>query len=98
MVALSTRMKERWLRHPTPCTCKFRATHICSERGGKAGFLLHGVVPLTCLVGEERASAALQKGSKLQTTDLRVSFSPSLVEECISIKVWRCSPQQPDDK
>ena len=60
--------------------------------------LVSVVVPLTCLVGEERASAALQKGSKLQTTDLLVSFSPSLVEECISIKVWRCSPQQPDDK
>ncbi|KAK2161252.1 hypothetical protein LSH36_119g00017 [Paralvinella palmiformis] len=40
---------------------------------------------LTSLVGEERDSAGLQEGSKLQTTDLRVSFSSSLLEECISI-------------
>ena len=51
-------------------------------------YLIHFVsvvVTLTCLVGEERDSAGLQEGSKLQTTDLRVSFSSSLLEECISI-------------
>ena len=43
------------------------------------------VITPTCLVGEERASVGLQKGSKLQTTDLRVTFSPSPLEDCVSI-------------
>ena len=43
------------------------------------------IVTLTCLVGEERASAALAEGSKLQTTDVCDTVSPSLLEDCVSI-------------
>ena len=43
------------------------------------------VVTLTCLVDEEMASAALEEGSKLQTTDVCDIVSPSLLEDCVSI-------------
>jgi hypothetical protein len=48
-------------------------------------YTIYVVVTLTCLVGEERARAALAEGSTLQTTDLCDTVSPSLLEDCVSI-------------
>ena len=48
-------------------------------------YTIYVVVTLTCLVGEERARAALAEGSTLQTTDVCDTVSPSLLEDCVSI-------------